>query len=38
MLVVLGLFGGLAIIGGAFALIRDRKAAQSGYTKLNIKH
>jgi len=37
MLVVLALFGGIVVVGGTFALIRDRKAAQSGYTKLNIK-
>lgn len=37
MIVVLAIFGGIVVVGGTIALLRDRKAAQSGYTKLNIK-
>ncbi len=37
MVVVLALFGGIVVIGGAFAFLRDRKAAASSTTKLNIR-
>jgi len=38
MLIVLGLFGGIVVIGAAFAFLKERKhAAGSAYTKLNIR-
>ncbi len=37
MIIVLALFGVIVVVGGGIAFLRDRKAAQSGYTKLNIK-
>jgi hypothetical protein len=38
MLVVLGLFGGIVVIGATLAFLKDRKhASGSAYTKLNIR-